>query len=680
MKTIHWERQYVKPINKTFKEMQQLLQELQAIFPVARIIDPNMFRTVHINDVQDLHISPCHCYELWKKESRCHNCAAEKALRTKSQTIKLEYIESNVFQVIAQYVEIDHNPYVLELVYPLGGTLLTNKNTQRKLIQHLIQYDHKLYTDTLTGAYNRRYLEEQLKENCPAGGIAVIDIDDFKLYNDLYGHDVGDIVLKRIVKTIQSCIRRNDYLIRYGGDEFVLIMPYIAEQDLEQKLDAIKEKVHAIQFKEYEHLHVSISIGGVIYDGKHIEESLRQADKLMYKAKLHKDAVLATATAMDTEKTPWYPANSKDIRPLIVIADDSPSNRSTLRIHLGDTYRILEAQNGEEVLQLLQKYSTTIALILLDLVMPKMDGFEVLAYMREHRWYKTIPVMMISDGSALPDIRRAYHLGGIDYIRRPFDTLIIRRRVANMIMLYAKQRRLIKIIKSQIYERERNNRMMIDTLGQIIEFRNEVSGQHIMHITSVTRIILDKLAEKTQEYHLTHKKRSLIVTASAMHDIGKITISHSILNKPGPLTDEEFEMMKTHTVIGARMIQSLQMYKDEPLMRIAYEICRWHHERYDGKGYPDGLKGKEIPISAQVVSLADVYDALTSKRVYKEAYSHDKAISMIFNGECGSFNPLLLECLHDVKNKLQEELKVHSQIRNDAKEMRLTTDELMQLE
>lgn len=303
--------------------------------------------------------------------------------------------------MIAQYIEIDHNPYVLELVYPLGGALFNGKHTHHRLIQRLMQYDQELYTDTLTGAYNRRYLEERIKEDCPAGGVAVIDIDDFKLYNDIYGHDVGDIVLKWIVQTIKSSIRKNDYLIRYGGDEFILIMPYIAEQDLEYKLDAIKKKVRAIQFKEHEHLHVSISVGGVIYNGKHLEESLRQADKLMYQAKLHKDADLDTDVSLEQkEDTLRQYSDRKDIRPLIVIADDSKANRTELKAHLGETYRILEAKNGKDVLQLLQKYSTTIALILLDLVMPKMDG-EVLAYMKDHRWYKNILVMMILDGNTL---------------------------------------------------------------------------------------------------------------------------------------------------------------------------------------------------------------------------------------------------------------------------------------
>ena len=309
--------------------------------------------------------------------------------------------------------------------------------------------------------------------------------------------------------------------------------------------------------------------------------------------------------------------------------------------------------------------------------MPKIDGFEVLSYMRKNQWYKNIPVMMISSNDSLADLRRTYNLGVIDYIQCPFDSLIIRRRVANIIMLYAKQRRLIRIIKSQIYEKERNNRMMVDILSQVVEFRSVVSSMHVQHISALTRMLLDKLMEKTDAYHLTRNDRSMIVTASALHDLGKIAIDDAILNKPGPLTKDEFEKMKQHTLIGAKMIRSLKMYEGEELLNVAYEICRWHHERYDGRGYPDGLKGEDIPISAQVVALADVYDALTSKRVYKDAYSYTKALTMIYHGECGAFNPLLLECLNDVQDRIKEDMNVKSQIRNDEKEMNMVAEELL---
>lgn len=668
---------YMRPISKTFEEMQMMLQVLRSVFPIARLVDPNMFRTVSVNEGKDLHISPCHCYEIWKRDKRCQDCAAEKALKTKSQSIKLEYLGTDIYQVVAKYVEIEHNPYVLEVVYPLLETSFLHEHKDKRLMQRLIKYDHELYTDALTGAYNRRYFEDKIKENCPVGGIVAIDLDDFKLYNDIYGHDVGDSVLKKVVETICSCIRHDDYLIRYGGDEFVLVMPYIAEKDLGSKMKTIQQRVHDIQFEEYEHLHVSISIGGVIYDGKYIGQSLRQADKLMYQNKLHKDNLLDTKYHLDNQKKKNAILEMTNTRPLIVIADNDVKNREILRKNLGTAYRILEANDGEEVMQLLREHSTDIALILLDFVMPKIDGFEVLSQMRKNQWYKNIPVMMISSNDSLKDLRRAYNLGVIDYIQCPFDSLIIRRRVANIIMLYAKQRRLIKIIKSQIYEKERNNRMMVDVLSQVIEFRNVVSSLHIRHISVLTRLLLNKLMEKTDMYHLTRNDRSLIVTASALHDIGKIAIDDAILNKPGPLTKEEFEKMKQHTLIGAKMIRSLKMYEGEKLLSIAYEICRWHHERYDGHGYPDGLSGEEIPISAQVVSLADVYDALTSKRVYKDAYSHAQAITMIYNGECGVFNPLLLECLDEIQDRIKEEMDVKSQMKSDEKEMNMVAEELM---
>lgn len=333
-------------------------------------------------------------------------------------------------------------------------------------------------------------------------------------------------------------------------------------------------------------------------------------------------------------------------------------NREILKEILGKEYQILEACDGEEALKMLEQYGTEISLVLLDIIMPKMDGFEVLAYMNRDKWIEDIPVIMISSEESESYIRRAYELGASDYISRPFDAKVVYQRVINMIKLYAKQRRLIHLVTDQIYEKEKNNRMMTGILSQIVEFRNGESGLHVLHINILTQLLLEKLMRKSENYDLSWSQQHMIATASALHDIGKIGIDEKILNKPGKLTKEEFEAMKQHTIIGARMLDRLEMYHDEEMMKYAYEICRWHHERYDGKGYPDGLKGEEIPISAQVVSLADVYDALVSDRVYKKAYSHEKAMEMILNGECGMFNPLLLECLVEIQDKVRKELGI----------------------
>ena len=341
----------------------------------------------------------------------------------------------------------------------------------------------------------------------------------------------------------------------------------------------------------------------------------------------------------------------------ILIVDDSEMNRDILKDILEDDFEILEAENGVIGVELLKKYSIDISLVLLDIVMPEMDGFEVLEIMNQYSWIEDIPVVMISAEGSSTYIRKAYELGVTDFISRPFDDAIVYRRVNNTIMLYAKQRKLIDMVADQIYENERRSQLMISILSHIVEFRNGESGLHVVHVQTITELLLKYLNKKTNQYHLTNTDISLISVASALHDIGKIAIDENILNKPGKLTDEEFTIMKTHSSVGYDMLEQLPFYQDEKLVSIAKEICRWHHERYDGRGYPDGLKGDEIPISAQVVSIADVYDALTSERVYKKAFSHDKAISMIVNGECGTFNPLLLECLQELGTQLQDELK-----------------------
>ncbi len=337
----------------------------------------------------------------------------------------------------------------------------------------------------------------------------------------------------------------------------------------------------------------------------------------------------------------------------ILIADDSEMNRAILSDMLGEEYIILEAANGKEALQVIQSSSADISLLLLDIVMPELDGFGVLAEMRKNHWIDDIPVIIISSENGASQVERAYELGVSDFITRPFDALIVHKRVVNTILLYAKQKRLVELVAAQVYETQVQSNMMIDILSHIVEFRNGETGLHIRHVHVLTELLLEKLNQK-EDLFFTQQEISIISTASALHDVGKIAIPEHILNKPGKLTDEEFAVMKTHTTIGADMLRNLPIYQDKPLVKTAYEICRWHHERWDGKGYPDGLKGDEIPISAQIVALADVYDALTSKRVYKGPYPHDKAVQMILNGECGMFSPLLLECFSALSEDIRQ--------------------------
>ena len=337
-------------------------------------------------------------------------------------------------------------------------------------------------------------------------------------------------------------------------------------------------------------------------------------------------------------------------KPKILIADDSEINRALLKEILGDGYDYLEAEDGAAAVELMRQ-RTDISLLLLDLMMPGMDGFDVLRVMKYHAWLDEIPVIVISAAEDTANIERAYDLGVADYIRRPFERIMILRRVKNILMLYAKQKRLTRLVTDQVYEKEHNSVLMISILSHVVEFRNSESGLHVLHIRTLTDLLLHQLVQKTDRYQLDESDIALISTASALHDIGKMSIDDAILNKPGRLTPEEFEIMKTHTTIGADMLLELgSHHAGNALMEYAYQIARWHHERWDGKGYPDGLKGDEIPIAAQVVSVADVYDALTSVRVYKDAIPHEEAIQMILDGKCGAFNPLLLDCLLEVQD------------------------------
>ena len=361
----------------------------------------------------------------------------------------------------------------------------------------------------------------------------------------------------------------------------------------------------------------------------------------------------------------------------ILIVDDSQINRCILTDILSDNFEILEAGGGVEAIKMIKQYERQLSLILLDLVMPDMDGFEVLTAMNNARWIEDIPVIMISAENSPEYIEKAYDLGVTDFINRPFNVSIVQKRVANTIMLYDKQKNLVDLVTQQVFENEKNNNILINVLSHIVEFRNGESSLHVLRINIITEILLKRLVKKTDKYNLSRKDIANIVTASSLHDIGKITIPDHIINKPGRLTNDEFEIIKTHSKVGADMLASIEEYKNEPLVAAAHDICLYHHERYDGKGYPTGLAGEDIPISAQVVAVADVYDALTSVRCYKDAYSHEKAVDMIKNGECGALNPLILECLVEEGDAIRVALENNSTAKRHARQIKAIAEEML---
>lgn len=386
-----------------------------------------------------------------------------------------------------------------------------------------------------------------------------------------------------------------------------------------------------------------------------ITDAVYRADRIMYLAKRQKNTVM---TDRKIESNSEKQSGDDKERPHVLIVDDSEFNRELLCGILGESFEILEADSGKEGLKLLRRYGTQISVVLLDIIMPEMNGFDVLDEMNREHWLDNIPVIMISADDSDENIRRAFDLGVTDYICRPFDAKVVERRIRNTITLNLKQRRMLSLLAEQSRDKEKIGQMMVDILSNTVCYVNGESGQHIRNIQRITAILLERLLLKTDRYRLSFQDCVMISTASALHDIGKVGINTFILNKPGILTPEEYEVMKKHTLIGEHILKSgeLSEFREEPLLKTAEQICRWHHERYDGSGYPDGLSGEEIPIAAQVVSIADVFDALMSKRSYKEALSAEVALRMIENGECGSFNPVLIECLKQAVGKLESDV------------------------
>ena len=506
------------------------------------------------------------------------------------------------------------------------------------------------YKDRLTGAYNRNYYETNLKLAGFSGGVAILDIDNFKSCNDLLGHAAGDAVLARVSKEIMLEISGEDFLVRFGGDEFLLVMPGATPENLEKTLERIQNRIRVKSGSFCEGFSVTLSIGGLISKNEAMQDAVYRADRLMYCAKTRKNTfVTERSFSVGDEGL----SGKADICRVLIV-DDSPQNREMLSKMIGGEFEVLEAENGRECLEKLKEYGTGISLVLLDIIMPEMNGLEVLSEMNRLHYSDDIPVIMISVDGSDGNIRRAFDLGVTDYIKFPFDTRVVKQRIYNTVKLYSKQQRLTTLIARQQDKNTDSGRILVDVLSGMLGRKNGESALHIQHIRKITEMLLERLILKTDKYGLSWRDCKTIAEAAVLHDVGKIEIDSKILNKPGKLTPEEREIVKRHTVIGEEILLNGagSSIRKEPMLETAAQICRWHHERYDGGGYPDGLKGDEIPIAAQVVSLADVYDALVSRRVYKEPYSGEKALSMILAGECGSFNPLLIECLCNISDKL----------------------------
>lgn len=572
--------------------------------------------------------------------------AARQALEEKTTHSRMEYRGQELYEVTALFAQVEGTPCVLELERRLDRIMLLDPEESEQLFNNLAEYRGKLYRDAVTGAYNERYYQEKYRSRILTAGVAVLRVDDFKAANDVYGRYAGNSVLETVAGVLRRNLGEKDRLIRRGEDRLLLLLPEVGQSDFGQKLEHLRLQLAAAGVPGYSHLHISVSIGGVwIRDGE-VSAAVEHAERLATYAQMQKNTVI---TEQQPERTAAAPVHR---RQSVLIVDDSELNRKMLGQMLGSRFDIAEAASGEACLQLLEQNATGISIVLLDIHMPGIDGFTVLEEMNQKNLLEQIPVIMISSEDTVDAVRRAFDLGASDYISSPFDAKVVYQRIINTIQLYAKQRRLSAMAADLAFEKERASRMMIGILSQVVEKRNGESRDHVQRVAQLTSMLLAGLAQKTDRYPLTREMRRTIATAAALHDIGKMEICEDLLHKEGPLTEAERRTLQSHTLLGAQMLEEQPECRDDAFARTAYNICRWHHERYDGGGYPDGLQGEQIPIEAQVVGLADVYERLVSRPVDGRARTHSEVVQMICTGVCGAFNPLLLDCLQDMEAEI----------------------------
>lgn len=555
--------------NYTKEEATAFVKSLRQVSEFVRILSKDEIEGKHPLTAD---FKQSYCYRALKKDSACENCISKIVLENKSDSTKIEFINGQCYQFFAQYIIVEGVECSIETAVKINEKVLVDSIGYKELVEKYSATYASMYTAPLTGVYNRAYYEKVEKNvNTPAG-IAVIDIDDFKLCNDIYGHKAGDVALQTVTQIIRNNIRSNDKIIRIGGDEILLILDGIQEESFERKLERIRSQVRMARVKGYNKLQLSISIGAVVSMTETREVSVTKADRLMYIAKSSKNRVVSE---WNENKQITSSLNERDDnKPLVLVVDDSDMNRFLLSQILLDDYNVIEACDGVEATQIIQDHFKELSIVLLDIVMPRMDGFGVLEFMNANDLIQDLPVIMISSMDEDSAIRRCYELGISNYVRRPFSADVVGKRVYNIVRLYQRQRNLQREIREQVEEREKNSRVVTSIISHVVENRNGESGPHVIHVEQITEIILNRLTELTDMYKLSKEDKKQISLASALHDIGKIGIDEKILNKPGKLTEEEYEIMKTHTTIGAIMIHQVKMEEDDTLIQFAYEICR----------------------------------------------------------------------------------------------------------
>ena len=617
--------------DRTRQQMEEEMRQLRKVFMTVRLMKAD--------EVQGGKKGSAPCYAQWRRSRPCENCVARQALEKNTRKTRLEYFGQELYEITASCVQVDGQLCVLELTRKIDRSVLLDPENGERLLNSITDEREKRYRDPLTGAYNRTYYDENYRYRSITAGVAMLDMDDLKFSNDVYGSGAGNSVLETAVSTIRRGLSEKDRLIRYDGGRLLLLLPDIRQEQLSPRLEQIRLQLQAASVPGYSRIRMSASIGGVWIDDENVDDAVQHAERLMHYARIQKNTVI---TERQPEPHALQPTHS---RQSVLIVDDSAMNRMLLSQMLNSQFDTAEAASGEDCLRLLEQNPTGISVVLLDIHMTGIDGFTVLEAMSQRGMLEEIPVIMISSED------------NVDTVRRPFDARVVYQRITNTIRMYAKQRRLSAMVADQVSQKEKRSQMMIGILSRVVERRNGESRTHVQHISTLTGMLLDHLVQKTETYPLTQEMRRTISMASVLHDIGKMEIGEQVLNSPEPRTPEDEETMRQHTLLGARMLEELDAYRDEDFVRVAYQICRWHHERYDGSGYPDQLVGEQIPIAAQVVGLADAYETLTTGSGSQPPVPCTAAVQMLCTGEAGAFNPVLLDCLREIENEIDDAMR-----------------------